>query len=506
MASFFAVLVASCTGTESGVAGARSTDVQSRVQTKAREVQEKAPRWAEAGGDGRLIAPHAAEVDAAMKAGRYDDAEAALDAILAIVDEDAEASGAGTAVAATPQGRDDSPSAIQGRVMEKAQRFENTAPGWIQTGGSPSQIDPLAKQLDRNFKSGDLQAAERTLDELLALVESAPPTTPRAPSGSARTKSVRLGRIPASAEIIYHHDGYVFVMDGDAGHNTQITFEAGKHLEHVAASYDRKRVVANWFADPSRGGMSSRLVLWDLEAGTETELLPNFKMAGNGGVEWDPWGYIYFAGVEADPHSRPKNRAEFVANMAANDVWKVKWDGTGLQRLTRTTDRGEADVSVSEDGSMVSYMATKIQRPKDITEIWISRSDGSERRLLFTGGEMRVTSVHDPEFSPDNRKVIFSQVNPKHRNFPDNPAANTAHDIYVINADGSGFRRLTKPGPISVIPDWQGSRILFLEMSDKGSRPFFGISMMNGDGSGYGRLKSGANIAKWIPRVGAASR
>ncbi len=67
----------------------------------------------------------------------------------------------------------------------------------------------------------------------------------------------------------------------------------------------------------------------------------------------------YFAGVEKDAVANPRSAADFIANQGANDVYKVKYDGTGLKRLTRTADRGEADVSVSEDGTLVSFMAQK---------------------------------------------------------------------------------------------------------------------------------------------------
>ena len=221
-------------------------------------------------------------------------------------------------------------------------------------------------------------------------------------------------------------------------------------------------------------------------------------MAGNGGVEWDPSGNIYFAGVQSTPVANPRSRADFIRNAGANDVWRVRWDGSNLQRLTNTPDYGEADVSVSADGRFVTYMATHIDPPNDSTQIWMSNADGSGRRLVYQGGKMREASVHDPEFSPDGKMIVFSKVNPDFHNFRSDPNANTAHDIWVIGTDGSGLRRITKPGPISVIPDWIDSKILFLELTDRGG-VYRGISVVNPDGSGYRRLRDDANIAKWIP-------
>jgi Tol biopolymer transport system component len=333
---------------------------------------------------------------------------------------------------------------------------------------------------------------------MLALVGtaagSAAPTAPR----SSGTRPTRLAQIPPSAAIVFHRGERIYVMDADGGHVTQISFEGGRHLEHVAVSYDRRRIVANYFADPKRGGVSSRLVLFDLEAGTETDLLPEFEMAGNGGVEWDPSGNIYFAGVQSTPVERPRSRGEFIQNAGANDVWRVRWDGSDLKRLTNTPEHGEADVSVSADGRVITYMATHIAPPNDTTQIWMSGADGSGRRLVYQGGTMRKSSVHDPEFSPDDGSIVFSKVNPDFHNFRSDPNANTAHDLWVIGTDGSGLRRITQPGPICVIPDWVDSKILFLELTDRGG-VYRGISIVNADGSGYRRLRDDANIAKWIP-------
>jgi Tol biopolymer transport system component len=283
------------------------------------------------------------------------------------------------------------------------------------------------------------------------------------------------------------------------GNITQITFDKGRHLEHVAVSHDRKRVVANYFANPSEGHQSSKLVLFDLEEGTERALVPHFRMAGNGGVDWDPDGNIYFAGVETFPFESPSGREQFIANAAANDVYRVKYDGSGLKRLTETPNRGEADVSVSRDGKLVAYMATYIDPPNDYTEIWVNSSDGNEPRLVYRGGKMGVTSVHDPELSPDRTEVIFSKVNPDYKNFRSDPNADTAHDLYRVRLDGSRLTRVTEPGPISVIPDWVDDRVLFLRMTDQERPPFMGIAVMNSDGTGLRRINSRANIAKWIP-------
>lgn len=386
------------------------------------------------------------------------------------------------------------------RVQRKAKEFQARAPLWANGGGDPNRIRPLAEQLDVHLKAGDPEKAEPILDELLEIVSETHgiASAPDQPM-STTPKSIRLSKFPNSAEIVFHHNEFIYVMDSNGENITQLTFDRGRHLEHVAVSYDRKRVVAKYFANPSQGHRSSRLVLFDLEQGTERGLVPFFQMAGNGGVEWDRDGFIYFAGVEREPFKNPRGRDQFIANAAANDVYKVKYDGSGLKRLTRTNERGEADVSASEDGTMVSYMATYIDPPNDYTEIWVNSSDGDDPVLVYKGGKMKVSSVHDPELSPDNSEVIFSKVNPAFKNFSSDPSADTAHDLYRVRLDGSGMKRITEPGPISVIPDWVDDRVLFLLLTDRERPPYQGIAVLNSDGTELRRINSNANIAKWIP-------
>ncbi len=487
----FAALVIAAMLAFGCVGQAAQDPVMARVQQKAKRVETAAPAWVKAGGNPERLRPLSERVDRAMKAGQPAQAEQALDEILALVDREPSAS------EKTAPGSGGSEAAVQ-RVQSKARDFEERGPLWVQSGGDPREIDKLAKRLDPLLKAGKVEEAEGVLDEMLALVGTAASNAVSTAPRSRGTRQTRLVQIPPSAAIVFHRNERIYVMDADGGNVTQISFEGGRHLEHVAVSYDRRRVIANYFADPTRGGASSRLVLFDLEAGTETDLLPDFEMAGNGGVEWDPSGNVYFAGVQRVPITSPRGRSDFIRNAGANDVWRVRWDGSDLKRLTDTPEYGEADVSVSADGRFVTYMATHIDPPNDSTQIWRSNSDGSGRRLVYQGGKMGESSVHDPEFSPDDRSIVFSKVNPEFHNFRSDPNANTAHDLWVIGTSGSGLRRITKPGPISVIPDWAGSKILFLELTDRGG-VYRGVSIVNPDGSGYRRLRDDANIAKWIP-------
>ncbi len=407
---------------------------------------------------------------------------------------------------------------MQATVQAKVKQIQARFPAWVEAGGDASGIAALGKELDVSMRAGRLEEADKIVDRILAVLDGGgAQTAPLAAAGLAPSdlaapaqvssdvvtigpeRAVTLGRVPDTAQIVFSRRDRVYVMDADGGNETRITEDDDRHLEHVAMSPNRRYIVINYFADPKQGGESSRMVLFDLERGTERDLVPGFHMAGNGGVDWDRQGYVYFSGVERLLYAKPSRREEFIANYAAHDVWKVRYDGTGLTRLTATLDRGEGDVSVSDDGSMIAYMDLFINPPHDFTEIWVRNSDGSNPRLVYKGGKARESSVHDPELSPDNSHVIFSKVNPDFHNFPKDPNADTAHDLISVAVDGSDEKRLTAPGPISVIPDWVGNKVLYLLLTDRESPPFYGIVVMDSDGGNARRVKSDANIAKWIP-------
>jgi len=314
-------------------------------------------------------------------------------------------------------------------------------------------------------------------------------------------ETVRLGMIPPGAEIVYHENGFIYVMDGAGRNITQLTFENPRMWEHVAVSPDRQYIVANEQNPNSiEAGGISKVWLFDLGAGTEAQLLPYFITAGNGGIDWDKKGFIYFGAKEKNPVDDPATPDDFRKNAGANDIYRIKYDGTGLQRLLNTPHSGEADISVAEDGSMVAFVLQPVNTQTDHTEIWMMNSDGTNARIIYKAGQVKLASAHDPEFSPDNTKVIFSIVNSTvPPNFPQNPLANTAHDIWSVNIDGAELKRLSKEGPISIAPDWKGELILYLDISE--ADRYAGISIINPNDVDQlpNRIKSGGNIAKWIP-------
>jgi Tol biopolymer transport system component len=309
-------------------------------------------------------------------------------------------------------------------------------------------------------------------------------------------RPVKLGELPEDAAMIFVSmrwqpdrvgpvNSEVFVANREGKSARQITF-TGREYNHAAVSPDHRYVASM----VGRHEEKKQIWLYDLEKKTETRIVPEFEWAGVGGMEWSPDGFFYFAGG-------PKP--------GGLDVYKIRPDGTGLTQLTETPEI-ENDVSLAEDGSLVAY--SRITRIKNFPkpQIWVMNADGTGQRMVYDGGpELGAhgqfpIGAYDPEFSPDNSKVIFSRSNTKTDNF-----GWGGHDICVINIDGTGLKVLTAgTSAVQAVPDWTRHGILYTELNEKDQ--YVGIVFRESEEGTARRLETGlknfwdgGRHARWIP-------
>jgi len=132
------------------------------------------------------------------------------------------------------------------------------------------------------------------------------------------------------------------------------------------------------------------------------------------------------------------------------------------------------------DGKEMLLTSYRSGRP----EIWVYRlSDHSFRSLGHRGNSM------GGEYSPDGKRIAYCLTE----------GADT--HIWVMNADGSNARRLTRDPTIDVSPFWSpdGTRITFT--SDRAGTPQ--LYVMAADGSGVRRITFQGNYNQtpiWSPR------
>jgi TolB protein len=153
-------------------------------------------------------------------------------------------------------------------------------------------------------------------------------------------------------------------------------------------------------------------------------------------------------------------------------IWSVAGDGSSLVQLTqppRSARDNQPDWS--PDRRQIAFVRELVVGTDDRGDfirhdhLSVMNADGSAVRQLSIHS-------HDPEWSPDGKKIVFV------KDYADDA------EIWVINPDGTGARRLARGDDPAWSPD--GRRIAF-------SRYLGGVSLgevfvMNSDGSDQHRL------------------
>ena len=113
------------------------------------------------------------------------------------------------------------------------------------------------------------------------------------------------------------------------------------------------------------------------------------------------------------------------------EVYVMNSDGTNIQRLTHHP-REDVAFSWSPDGKQLAFVS---ERDSNF-EIYVMTPDGANLRNLT-----RHPSIDtQPSWSPDGSQIAFAS---NRRRFFEEHGEFSGKDIYVMNADGSGVRRLT---------------------------------------------------------------
>jgi hypothetical protein len=146
---------------------------------------------------------------------------------------------------------------------------------------------------------------------------------------------------------------------------------------------------------------------------------------------------------------------------------------------TRLTNSSDWDQypAWSPDGSRIAFQSTR----DGISGIFVINADGSGlRRVTYTTGGID----YDPTWSPDGARIAFIKLD---SNTDPNPT-----DIYVVNADGSNLTKLTNASR-DWAPVWSpdGSRLAF-------DCAGYSICAMDADGRNRVTLAQGSSEASFL--------
>lgn len=150
------------------------------------------------------------------------------------------------------------------------------------------------------------------------------------------------------------------------------------------------------------------------------------------------------------------------------------------------------DVACSPDGMRLAHSPRPGPDPQVPFEVWVMNADGT--------GQTRLTPIGDVEsaWSPDSITIAFTpQVTGEQWGVPPGESNGLiCGNVFLMNADGSGVRRLTSALPDSGQPAWasDGRRIALI--SFEGQDPadgdkFSQIHVMNLDGTDLRRITGG---------------
>ena len=116
-----------------------------------------------------------------------------------------------------------------------------------------------------------------------------------------------------------------------------------------------------------------------------------------------------------------------------------------LMAVSYSTDRAIAQEARRGILPVTSYGTPDVQGPDIVPEIYAINLDGSGRRRLLP----QRTLAFDPDLSPDGKRIAFAASN------GEEPRTDKhAWVLYVMNADGSEPRRLTRSAVKDTHPDW----------------------------------------------------
>lgn len=155
------------------------------------------------------------------------------------------------------------------------------------------------------------------------------------------------------------------------------------------------------------------------------------------------------------------------------EIYMADYDGAAPKRITVSRTLNVAP-AWSPDGQALAYTSFRSGQFSVFQDIIVSLLYKGVRQTPLNGDPAKQNYL--PAWSPDGSKLAFTS------NRDGNP------EIYVVNRDGSGLRRLTNHSAIDSTPTWNPAGTQIAWTSDRTGNPQ--IWLMNADGTGQRKLTS----------------
>jgi TolB protein len=147
--------------------------------------------------------------------------------------------------------------------------------------------------------------------------------------------------------------------------------------------------------------------------------------------------------IDTNPAWSPTGReiAFTSSRSGAPQIYVMDAEGANLRRVTFEGNYNDG-AAWAPQGDKLVYAS---RRNGSTFEIVLGDLVTREERVLTAGR----SSDENPSFSPDGRKIAFART--------DRTAQGRITEIYIMNLDGTGLRRLTREGN-NFAPEWSGYR------------------------------------------------
>jgi Tol biopolymer transport system component len=272
----------------------------------------------------------------------------------------------------------------------------------------------------------------------------------------------------------------------------QLVFE-GKRSGEGYFSSDGRAMVFQSEREP--GNPFYQIYVLDLESGDTTRVSPGYGKTTCAFFRPPSNEEVLFASTHLDTKAREKQKAEMEFRASgksrryswdydeAMDIFVAKRDGTGLRQLTNAKGY-DAEGSFSPDGKLIVFCSLRDAYERELSadekkrletdpayfgEIYLMNADGSEQRRLTR------TPGYDggPFFSPDGQRIVW-------RRFEENGAI---ADIYTMKLNGSDVRRVTDFKAMSWAPYFHPSGKYVIFASNKLGFSNFELFMVDAEGT-----------------------
>jgi len=271
--------------------------------------------------------------------------------------------------------------------------------------------------------------------------------------------SINLASANSLGKITYMKGGDIWVMDADGSNQMQLTSSSNAEL-FPSLSPDGTKIV---YMDTT----NDNLIIMNSDGSNKNSIYYNSQLTHQ--TAWSPDGTEILFGMGPYNHY---------------DVFSINSDGSNLMNLTQD-GMHSGRVSWSPDGSQITFAQRTIPSYSYSVEVWVMNSDGSNQTMLTSGGTCGYSCENDsPDWSPDGTKILYDSGE-YGKTIGNNMYA---HDIWVMDADGTNKTRLTTDSAWENYATWSpdGTAIAYLKNGN--------IWSMNADGNAQTQITFSGGI------------